>query len=411
MKPRFLLSNKSFKQKSHEGRSLWKKELTSWLFFGDLMSHLESSTETGPSAAVTKHRQEIRELYQASIKRKLSFFGLLFLFLLVLIVYAIAVGSYDLSVRKILEALLGVDAGAGKIVVWNIRMPRITSAIVTGCGLGLSGVAMQSLLKNPLASPFTLGISQGAAFGAALAIVFLGAGSMKGSALRTADAGSFLLSNVYAVTFFAFLGAMAATMVILLLARLKKLSPEAIILAGVALSSLFTSGTILVQYFASEVEIASVVFWTFGDVARSNWREIGLLTLVTLLVIVYFVFNRWNLNALSAGEDTARSLGVDVDRFRLWGMLLASLVAALATAFHGVIAFLGLLAPHIGRRLIGADHRFLIPYSCLIGSLLLLLADTGGRLLVGSGTLPVGVLTSFMGAPLFLYLLLRGMAR
>ena len=304
-----------------------------------------------------------------------------------------------------------MDSGAGKIVVWNIRMPRITAAIVTGCGLGLSGVAMQSLLKNPLASPFTLGISQGAAFGAAFAIVFLGAGKMPGSALRTADAGSFLLSNVYAVTFFAFLSAMAATIIILLLARLKKLSPEAVILAGVALSSLFTSGTILVQYFASEVEIASVVFWTFGDVARSNWREIGILTLATLLVIVYFVFNRWNLNALSAGEDTARSLGVDVDRFRLWGMLLASLVAALATAFHGVIAFLGLLAPHIGRRLIGADHRFLIPYSCLIGSLLLLLADTTGRLLVGSGTLPVGVLTSFMGAPLFLYLLLRGLAR
>ncbi len=375
------------------------------------MSHLESSTATGTSTAVTKHRQEVRELYQASIKRKLSFFGLLFLVLLVLIVTAIAVGSYDLSVRKILEALLRMDSGAGKIVVWNIRMPRISAAIVTGCGLGLSGVAMQSLLKNPLASPFTLGISQGAAFGAAFAIVFLGAGRLQGSALRTSAAGSFLVSNVYAVTFFAFLSAMAATLIILLLARFKKLSPEAVILAGVALSSLFTSGTILVQYFASEVEIASVVFWTFGDVARSNWQEIGILTLSTLLVLVYFVFNRWNLNALSAGEDTARSLGVDVDRFRLWGMLLASLVAALATAFHGVIAFLGLLAPHIGRRLIGADHRFLIPYSCLIGSLLLLLADTAGRLLVGSGTLPVGVLTSFMGAPLFLYLLLRGLAR
>ena len=388
-----------------------KEELLSWLFLGNLMSHLEPSTEIVPSTTLTKHRQEIRDLYRASIKRKLSFFSLLFLFLLVLIVYAIAVGSYDLSVQKILGALLGMDSGAGNIVVWNIRMPRITAAIVSGCGLGLSGVVLQSLLKNPLASPFTLGISQGAAFGAAFAIVFLGAGKMQGSALRTAAAASFLLSNVYAVTFFAFLGSMAATLIILFLARLKRLSPEAVILAGVALSSLFTSGTILVQYFASEVEIATVVFWTFGDVARSNWREIGILTLATLFVGVYFLFNRWNLNALSSGEDTARSLGVDVDRFRLWGMLLASLVAALATAFHGVIAFLGLLAPHIGRRLIGADHRFLIPYSCLIGSLLLLLADTAGRLFVGSGTLPVGVLTSFMGAPLFLYLLLRGLAK
>lgn len=204
---------------------------------------------------------------------------------------------------------------------------------------------------------------------------------------------------------------MIATIVILLLARFKKMSPESIILAGIAMSSLFTSGTILIQYFASEVEIASVVFWTFGDVARSNWTEIGFLTAVTLGGLIYFVFSRWDLNAVSAGEDTAQSLGVKVDRFRLRGMLLASLVASLATALHGVIAFLGLLAPHIGRRLIGADHRFLVPYSCLIGALLLLLADTVGRLLVGSGTLPVGVLTSFMGAPLFLYLLIRGLKK
>ncbi len=375
------------------------------------MSHLEKPSQTDQSVAFQSHRTAIRELYQASLQKKISLFFVLCLFLLILIVYAIAVGSYDLSILKILKALMGLDSSTGKIVVWNIRMPRIIAAIVTGCGLGLSGVAMQSLLRNPLASPFTLGISQGAGFGAAFAIVFLGAGSLQSSALRTADAGSFMLNNVYAVTFFAFFGAITATIVILLLARLKKLSPEAIILAGVALSSLFTSGTILVQYFASEVEIASVVFWTFGDVARSNWQEIGILTAVTLLVVAYFVFNRWNLNALSAGEDTARSLGVEVDTFRLWGMLLASLVAALATAFHGVIAFLGLLAPHIGRRLIGADHRLLIPFSCLIGSLLLLLADTAGRLLVGSGTLPVGVLTSFMGAPLFLYLLIRGLGR
>ena len=373
------------------------------------MSHLEKPPHSEVIFTERPGENPLRDLYLTSIRKKMVLFSVLSLFLLALVVFAIAVGSYNLSVADILRTLLGMEDGPGKIVVWNIRMPRITAAVITGCALGLSGVAMQSLLKNPLASPFTLGISQGAAFGAALAIVFLGAGRLQGSALRTGAAGNFILNSVYAVTFFAFLGAMAATLIILLLARLKKMSPEAVILAGVALSSLFTSGTILVQYFASEVEIASVVFWTFGDVARSNWREISILTLCTLPVLGCFVFQRWNLNALLAGEDTARSLGVDVDRFRLWGMLLASLVAALATAFHGVIAFLGLLAPHIGRRLVGADHRLLVPFSCLIGSLLLLLADTAGRLLIGSGTLPVGVLTSFMGAPLFLYLLMKGM--
>jgi iron complex transport system permease protein len=216
---------------------------------------------------------------------------------------------------------------------------------------------------------------------------------------------------MYSVTACAFLGSLAGTVAIVALARLKKMAAEAIILAGVALSSLFVSGTILVQYFATEVEIASVVFWTFGDVGRSNWREITVMACATVLVTGYFVVKRWDLNALSAGEDVARSLGVDVDRSRFVGMFLIALVAALVTAFLGVIAFLGLLAPHIARRLIGGDHRFLIPHSCIIGALLLLVADTVSRTLVGSGTLPVGVLTSFMGAPLFLYLLVRGQER
>lgn len=373
------------------------------------MSHLDKPSPGDYAERKRNRETSISDLYQASIRKKILLFGALSLCLMVLIVHAIAVGYYDMSMPGIVKTLLGFGNVSGNIVVWNIRMPRIVAAIVTGCALGLSGVAMQSLLRNPLASPFTLGISQGAAFGAAFSIVFLGAGITQGSTMRMAGVDGLLFKNIYIVTLCAFLGAMIAMVVILLLARLKKMSPESIILAGVAMSSLFMSGTILVQYFASEVELASVVFWTFGDVARSSWPEIALLTAVTLGVIIYFVFVRWDLNVVSAGEDTARSLGVEVGRFRLRGMILASLVAALATALHGVIAFLGLLAPHIGRRLAGADHRLLIPYSCLIGAMILLLADTVGRLIVGSGTLPVGVLTSFMGAPLFLYLLIRGL--
>jgi iron complex transport system permease protein len=347
----------------------------------------------------------------ASLRPKVHFLLLLLFMLFILVIWSIAVGSYDLSLGSIVRALLGMEGGPQRTVVWGIRMPRIGAAIAAGCALGLSGIATQNLLRNPLASPFTLGISQGAAFGAAFSIVALGAGGMRVSALRTADVSGFTIQSVYAVTLFAFLGAIMATLIILLLARLRKMSPEAIILAGVALSSLFTSGTILIQYFATDTEIATVVFWTFGDVARSSWQEIGLLAVVTAMAIFYFLLNQWNLNAIATGEDSARALGVEVARVRLMGMFLAALVAALTTAFHGVIAFLGLLAPHIGRRLVGDDHRLLIPYACVIGSILLLAADTIGRLLVGSGTLPVGVLTSFMGAPLFLYLLLRGLSR
>jgi iron complex transport system permease protein len=351
--------------------------------------------------------------YKEHVRSKIHLFILFLVALIALTVLALGAGTYHMNVGTILRSLVVHTDGAVNIVVWHIRMPRIVAAIVAGWCLGLSGAVMQCVLKNPLASPFTLGISQGAAFGAAFAIVVLGAGGAETTAhtatvQTTSAAGPLTIRNMYSVTACAFLGSLAGTIAIVTLARLKKMAAEAIILAGVALSSLFVSGTILVQYFATEVEIASVVFWTFGDVGRSNWREIGVMACATLLATVYFVIKRWDLNALSAGEDVARSLGVDVDRSRLIGMFLIALIAALVTAFLGVIAFLGLLAPHIARRLIGGDHRFLIPHSCIIGALLLLFADTAGRTLIGSGTLPVGVLTSFMGAPLFLYLLVRG---
>ena len=353
----------------------------------------------------------ITATYQEFQRKKALFLFLIFAVLLGLILYAIAVGSYGLSLRDVLRTLLGQGEGPMRTVIWNIRLPRIVSAVIAGCGLALSGTVFQCLLKNPLASASTLGISHGAAFGAAFAIVVLGAGGIQSSALRTSATGQLNLQNLYSITAFAFAGAMMATLVILALARIKKMSAEAIILAGVALSSLFTSGTILIQYFATDIEIAAVVFWAFGDVARSTWREIGVMGLASGLVLIFFVLKQWDLNALTAGEDVAKGLGVEVDRIRIWGMLLATLVAALITCFQGVIAFIGLLAPHMGRRLVGSDHRLLTPLACLIGSLLLLVADTLGRSIIGSGALPVGVITSFMGAPLFLYLLLRGYRR
>ncbi len=309
--------------------------------------------------------------------------------IVILAVLAVTQGAYDMTPVRVLQALAGMADGPTGVVVWNIRMPRIIAALVVGWGLSLSGLTLQSLLENPLGSPSTLGISQGAAFGAAAAIILFGA-------------------RIFSVTLFAFGGAMGATFIILALARLRRLSPEAVILAGVALSSLFASATTLLQYVATETELAAVVFWTFGDVARSDWGEIGLMAIAAGIATLYWMVRRWDLNALASGEETARGLGVNVNRVRLEGMMAAAVVAALATAFHGVIAFVGLIAPHMARRLVGADHGMLIPFSALLGALLLLSADTLGRMLVGSGALPVGVVTSFMGAPLFLYLLIRG---
>ncbi len=306
----------------------------------------------------------------------------------VLSIIALTQGAYDIALGRLMQILAGDSAGPADIVLWKIRLPRIVSAIIVGWGLSLSGLGVQTLLRNPIGSPFTLGISHGAAFGASAAILLLG-------------------PQIVLVTLAAFAGAMCSTVVIMILAGFKRLSPESIILAGVAMTSLFLSGTVLVQYMASDTQLAMVVFWTFGDVARASWAEIAILSIVVVVVTGYLFLKRWDLNALAAGEEAARGLGVNVTSLRLFGMLANVMMAALATAFFGVIAFVGLIAPHIARRLVGADHGLLIPFSAIVGALLLLCADTLGRIIIGSGALPVGIITSFMGAPMFLYLLIR----
>ena len=331
----------------------------------------------------------IKTAYFRQIHRKIMLLAVFGGLILIVGVFGLTHGSYDITLTDILRVMTGGGDDTVRLVVADIRLPRIVAAIVCGWGMALSGLGIQSLLKNPLGSPATLGISQGAAFGAALSVVVMG-------------------SQLVSVTVYAFAGAMGATFIILVLARLKQLSAEAVILAGVALSSLFGSATILMQYLATETELAMVVFWTFGDVARSTWQEIRILGITVVLMSGFFIYLRWDLNAMASGEETARGLGVRVERLRMLGMTAAALMAALVTAFHGVIAFVGLIAPHMARRLAGEEHGLLIPYTAVLGSLLLLTADTLGRVLAGSGSLPVGVVTSFLGAPMFLYLLVRG---
>ncbi len=348
--------------------------------------------------------------YRSHTRRKVILILCLIGLIVLLSVFSLMAGSYSLTIRETLSALLNPQSPGAGVVVWNIRLPRIVTAIIAGWALAISGTAIQCLLKNPLGSPFTLGISHGSAFGAAFAIVILGGVSQLQGAPITGEFSwlSLNTTKIYWITTCAFLGGLAATLAILALAGIKRMGADTIILAGVGLSSLFMSGTILLQYFATQIELATVVFWTFGDVSRSSWTEILVMFVTTSVASFYFFFRKWDLNALSGGEEVALGLGVDVSRFRIHGMLFTALVSSFVTAFLGIIAFLGLLAPHIGRLLVGGDHRFLLPTSAAVGAILLLGADTLGRSIFSSGTMPVGVLTSFMGAPLFLYLLIKG---
>ncbi|WP_292731097.1 iron ABC transporter permease [Methanoculleus sp.] len=342
---------------------------------------------------------------------------LLFLLLIVSIsVGAVSIPPYDVflslmngtidRINALLHPGTALTVSNTDLIVWNIRLPQALAAIVAGVGLSVAGVAMQSILRNPLGSPFTLGISNAGAFGAAVSVILLGAGEMHSSV-----ANAVTLNNPYLTTMVAFAFCLLATAVILLISRIRGASPEVMVLAGVALSSLFTAGTMFLQYFADDAQLAAVVFWTFGDVGRASWQELGIMALVTIAATLFFVANRWNYNAIDAGDETAKGLGVSVERVRDIGMIVAALVSAVIVSFLGVIGFVGLVCPHIVRRLIGDDQRYLIPGSCVMGGVLLLASDTVARVIVAPYILPVAVLTAFLGAPVFIYLLLAGYRR
>lgn len=343
------------------------------------------------------------DTYQQYTARKRLVIIALLLLIVIMALYSVNAGSTNLNPYQVIRAFLGRGSDLSDVVIWNIRLPRIIAGIIAGAGLSVAGCVMQNNLRNPLASPSTLGISNAAVFGANVAIIVLGAGS-----IQSTNTDAVIINNPYIVSVSAFIWSMVAAGVILMLARLREFSPEAMVLAGVALGSLFTAGTIIIQYFAQDVQVAAVVFWTFGDLGRAAWKEVIIMVTIISLAIIYFTIMRWDYNAIDCGEDTAQGLGVDVKKVRLKGMFLASLITAVTVSFLGLIGFIGLVGPQIMRRIIGGDHRFLIPASALTGSLLLLVSDTIARIIINPLVLPVGAITSFMGAPLFLYLLARG---
>lgn len=331
--------------------------------------------------------------------------GLLLLFFM--LIYSISVGAVTIPPHEVLQTMMGQSVSdKWDSIIWNIRLPQALAAVIAGAGLAIAGAVMQSILRNPLGSPFTLGISNAGAFGAAFSVIVLGTGKMQST---VADA--VIINNPYMTTIVAFLFCLLATGIILLISKIRGASPEVMVLAGVALSSLFTAGTMFLQYFADDTQLAAVVFWSFGDVGRINWMELEIMTGVVLLAVIFFVLNSWNYNAIDAGDETAKSLGVNVEKIRLVGMVISALISAVIVSFLGVIGFVGLICPHMVRRLIGDDQRYLIPGSTILGGILLLVSDTAARLIVAPYVLPVSVLTAFMGAPTFIYLLLRGYRR
>ncbi len=331
--------------------------------------------------------------------RKRAIVLILFLFVLAMAFVCLFVGSSNMSVKDCVSSLLKKGSENNIRIVWNIRIPRVIAAVIAGAGLSVSGLIMQTNLNNPMASPSTLGVSNAAVFGANLSIIgFAGGFLTTGNNPLNFSAGA----NPYATSLMAFIFAALSILLILGLCKIRAFSPNVVVLAGIAIGAVWTAGTTILQFYATDVGISAAVIWNFGDLGRATYKTDFIMFAVITFSITIFSLLSWYYNVLLSGDGSAKSMGVPVDLLRFVSMLLASLMTAVCVSFLGIIGFVGIICPHVTKKLIGEDHRFSIPVSALSGSLLLLLADTLSRSMGGGSALPVGAITSFLGAPFFI---------
>ena len=328
----------------------------------------------------------------------------LVLCLMILAVVAVAigclfVGSSNLTVKEAFAALLGKGNAAQSRIIWKIRVPRMLAALIAGAGLSVAGLVMQTVLNNSMAAPSTLGVSNAAVFGANLSIIaFAGGFLTTGNHISGFDAGA----NPYATSVLAFFFALLSVLLILGLCTVRSFSPNVVVLAGIAIGSVWTAATTILQFYATDVGLSAAVIWSFGDLGRATYRTDGIMLAVVLVGVIVFRLMAWKYNALLSGEATAKTMGIGVGSLRFWSLLLASVITAACVSFLGVIGFVGVICPHVTKKLLGQDHRITVPVSCLMGSLLLLLADTLSRSMGSGAALPVGAITSLLGAPFFI---------
>ncbi|HGE8493424.1 TPA: FecCD family ABC transporter permease [Serratia marcescens] len=333
--------------------------------------------------------------YQHILRHRLLMMGVLALAILGSLLLDFTMGPSGLSLSSLWQTLLdpaAADAGT-RVIVWDIRLPYALMAVVVGFALGLAGAEMQTILNNPLASPFTLGVSSAAAFGAALAIVL-------GIGIPGIPDQWFISAN-------AFIFALFAALMLDGITRWTRVATSGVVLFGIALVFTFNALVSMMQFIASEDTLQGLVFWTMGSLARASWDKLGILFGVFAVLLPLSMMSSWKLTALRLGEDRAVSFGIDVRRLRLATLLRISILSALAVAFVGPIGFIGLVAPHIARMMFGEDHRFYLPASALIGALVLSMASVASKNLVPGVIIPVGIVTSLVGVPFFLSIILR----
>lgn len=335
------------------------------------------------------------ESYRKIIYKRMFWLVVLSIAIIICLLVDVSLGSSGLGLLDIMKVILNPVAFSQgtQIIVWDIRFPQAIMAVLVGAALGLAGAEMQTVLNNPLASPFTLGVSHAAAFGAALAIV-LSVG-IPGIQAKWLVAGN------------AFIFALLATLLLDILARWRQANTNVIVLFGIAIGFTFSALVALLQYVATAEALQTLVFWTMGSMARADWQNLTILAVAFAIAFPCSMMAAWKLTALRLGEDRAASFGINIKRLRLASLLRISILSGLAVAFVGTIGFIGLVGPHIARMLFGEDHRFYLPASALAGALIMSLAAIISKNIVHGVLIPVGIITSLIGIPFFLAIIFR----
>nr|WP_325099769.1 iron ABC transporter permease [Aquamicrobium zhengzhouense] len=331
--------------------------------------------------------------YDRLVRRRMAIMAVLATAAVLAFLADVATGPSSLSA---IEAVRGIFfpselSGPKQIIVWDVRLPQAVIALLVGAALSLAGAEMQTILNNPLASPFTLGVSSAASLGAALAIV-LGLGWPG-------------MDITYLISANAFIFAFGSVLLLQALARLRGTGPETLVLFGIAMVFTFNALVAVIQFIASQEALQQLVFWSMGSLSRATWDKIGILALILVLIGPFSLRASWPMTALRLGEDRARSFGINVPRLRFMALLRVAIFAGVAVAFVGTIGFIGLVGPHIARLLVGEDHRFFLPTSMLSGALVMSLSSVVAKSIVPGAILPVGIVTALIGVPFFVALI------
>lgn len=327
---------------------------------------------------------------------------ILLIILLLSIGFAVTMGSVDISIKEVYEVILyklfnigdsSIGIGAVSDVVWLIRMPRIVLAIAVGAGLSVVGIIMQAIVKNPLADPYILGVSSGASLGATLAVV-LGIGSVFGS---------------NSLGIMGFIGAFGVSILVLMISNIGGRSNSIkLLLSGMALSSVCSSFSSFLVYISDDSQkLKTITFWLMGSLAGAKWNEIAFILPIIILGIIFFTTQYRILNLMLLGDEVSITLGTDLHKFRIIYLLITSLMIGLLVYVSGMIGFIGLIIPHIVRIIFGTDHKKIIPIAALLGAIILIWADVISRILIKGTEIPIGIVISIIGAPLFVWLMIK----